>query len=245
MVKFNIKISQYFSVFSTLILSYLLFLIPSVKSQNNKEITNFNQTLIQYNNTKFLLDDISKKMENITLNIFLRTRLRELIKKHKQIEEQMSEIQKNLYNESYDKEKMKENIFDLNHKMHIFERKYNKTNKLFYETEGLKQSLINYVKMFFIILAIISIVVIIIIGVVSYFVIKHQKKYYKLQEEVSFNMEVKQNYEKRPDSEENSSNSDNRFKSNREDMNKKVVIKTNGDEPSSKEVFNQQNSEGL
>ena len=237
MVFFQIGKSQIVS----LILVYSLCYLPSIKSQNisknTTEFSNFKQTLIEYNNTKLHLDDISKKMENITLNIFLRARLREIIRIHKNIEYQISGIQKTINSGVYDKKKITEEISSLNHQMHIFERKYNKTNKLYYETEEVKKSLVHYIKVFFITLIIISIIVIAIIGIVSIFVIKQQKKYHKLQEENSFNSE-----ERQIDGREITTEQDlNNFNSKEKHFVKKVEIKRSENELSSKDVFNKEN----
>lgn len=237
MVFFQIGRSQIFS----LIIVYSLCYLPFIKSQNiSKNITefsNFKQTLIKYNNTKLHLEDINKKMENITLNIFLRARLREIIRIHKNIEDQMSGIQKKINSRIYDEKKITEEISSLNHQMHIFERKYNKTNKLYYETEEVKKSLVHYIKVFFITLIIISIIVMAIIGIVSIFVIKHQRKYYKLQEEVSFKSE-----EREIDGREITTEQDlHKFSPREKYFRKKVEIKTNENEPISKDVFNKEN----
>ena len=194
----HIRKSQFFIFSWPLILVNLLISIPYIKSQNisknNNEILNFNQTLQKYNNIKLHLNDITKKMENITLNIFLLSRLDELKELHKKIENRLFlGIQEEINRGEYDKEKISKEIIDLNRQMNEFEEKYNKTNKMFYKGERDKQSLIKFIKIFFLILIILTVVALIVIGIGSFFVVKNQKKYYKLQEEISFSRKNKRN----------------------------------------------------
>ena len=101
----------------------------------------------------------------------------------------INEIQEELNKDKYDKEKIIENIKTLNENIKKFNIKYKTANNLYYEFEKLKISFLNFVKLFFIILLIVVIVVLSIIGIASFFVIKSQRKYYILKEEISLHDE--------------------------------------------------------
>ena len=73
-----------------------------------------------------------------------------------------------------------------------FKKKYNRANQVYYEFEELKSSIAQFLKLFFIILFICVIIVLCIIGISSFFLVKKQRKYYKLKEEVSFSSIQKQ-----------------------------------------------------
>ena len=236
--------SQIFLFYWLLILTHLLILIPCIKSQNISkninQISNFNQTLKEYNKSKLLLNDIIKKTEKITLNFFLLSRINELNRLHKKIEEQLFlGIQEEINKENYDKEKISEKIKDLNKQIHDFEKKYNKTNKMFYKSEGVKQIIINYIKVFFIVLIILSIIVIFLICIGSFFILKHQRKYYKLKEEVSFTQRNKPN-EKKINLDIKSFDSGNRLSSGKRIVTT-VKIHSSENELNSNEKFNEGN----
>ena len=183
------KNKKYFFIQTQLILLFVSFFISNIQSQKVETNPNekFNNTLYNYNNTKLYLDDFKKKMKDITLNIFLRVRFRELKRIHKNIELKILEIQEQLSKENYDNKQIIDKINLLDEDIKKFEKKYNKANKVYYEFEKVKSGFSEFFKLFFIILFICVVIVFCIIGIASYYVMKNQRKYYKLKEEVSFN----------------------------------------------------------
>ena len=190
----KIKILLFNSPIILLIL--ISFLSQSVNAQdiskNMTEIDLFVKAMNDYNETKLCLEDITKKMKTITLNIGLKIRLRELKRLFKEIETKFLNIQKEINKDIYRKEKIINDIGTLNIYMTKFKKKYNRANQVYYEFEELKSSIAQFLKLFFIILFICVIIVLCIIGISSFFLVKKQRKYYKLKEEVSFSSIQKQ-----------------------------------------------------
>lgn len=179
-----------------LILLFISFFLSNINSQEipkqTIEFEKFNNTILNFNNTQKYIEDITKKMKDITLNILLRIRFRALKRMYNNIELKVLEMQKELSKENYDSKKIIEEIDLLDENINKFEKKYNKTNSLYYEFEQVKHSFSNFIKLFFIILSISVLIILCIIGIASYFVVKNQRKYYKLKEEISFNSYQKQ-----------------------------------------------------
>ena len=190
----KIKILLFNSPIILLIL--ISFLSQSVNAQdisnNMTEIDLFLKAMNDYNETKLCLEDITKKMKTITLNIGLKIRLRELKRLFKEIETKFLNIQKEINKDIYRKEKIINDIGALNIYMTKFKKKYNRANQVYFEFEELKSSIAQFLKLFFIILFICVIIVLCIIGISSFFLVKKQRKYYKLKEEVSFSSVQKQ-----------------------------------------------------
>ena len=179
-----------------ILLILISFLSQSVNAQdisnNMTEIDLFLKAMNDYNETKLCLEDITKKMKTITLNIGLKVRLRELKRLFKEIENKFINIKEEINKDIYRKDKIINDISTLNIYMKKFKKKYNRTNQVYYEFEELKSSISQFLKLFFIILFICVIIVLCIIGISSFFLVKNQRKYYKLKEEVSFSSIQKQ-----------------------------------------------------
>ena len=175
----------------------LIFLIQYINSSGNKsldlsELEMFNQSINKYNDTKLYFDDITKKMKNINFNIILRIKYNELKRYYQNIETQIGEIQNELKETNYEREKVKKNINLLDDNMDIFEKKYNITKKSYFEFEKVKDFIKHFLKIFFICLLVSVLIIMVIIAIVSYFVVKNQRRYYKLQEEYSVNSDEKE-----------------------------------------------------
>lgn len=176
----------------SMILIILSSLISNIHSQeviqtNETEFEMFNKTLTKYNQSLLLFDDIEQKMVNITMNIPLRVRFKALKRNKNNLQQEVSKIEEELNKDKYDSKKIIDDIKSLNKDIKNFDNKYKKLNELYYEFESIKESFSNFFKVFFITLFIVVLIVISLIGIVSFFVIKKQKKYYKLKEEVSIN----------------------------------------------------------
>ena len=203
----------------------------------------YEKALNEYNSTKVYLKDLTEKMKDITMNIVLRIRFREINRIYNNIELKIKEIKEELSKDTVDQEKIIEDIKILNQNINKFNEKYKIANNLYYEFERIKVSLSNFVKLFFIILLIIIIIVLSIIGIVSFFVVKSQRKYYILKEEISYSEQQK---EKRPINDINDDNNLNKESS--EDLTgnnniiQKEVQQSTGSATSSKDVFTQKNN---
>ena len=179
--------------------SYILILFLLIQyassqniSSNASEFTLFNQSMVKYNDTKKQFDDITNKMKNINYNILLKIRYKELERYYKIVETKFVEIQKELKETNYEKEKVRNNIKLLDSDIHTFEKKYKATRSLYFEFERTKAYLLHFLKIFFICLFVAVIIIMAIVGIVSFFVVRNQRRYYKLQEEYSFNTDQKE-----------------------------------------------------
>ena len=179
--------------------SYILILFLLIQyassqniSSNASEFTLFNQSMVKYNDTKKQFDDITNKMKNINYNILLKIRYKELERYYKTVETKFVEIQKELKETNYEKEKVRNNIKLLDNDIHTFEKKYKATRSLYFEFERTKAYLLHFLKIFFICLFVAVIIIMAIVGIVSFFVVRNQRRYYKLQEEYSFNTDQKE-----------------------------------------------------
>ena len=175
----------------------LTFLIQYINSSENKsldlsELEMFNHSMNKYNDTKIYFEDITKKIKNINFNILLKIKYNELKRYYQNIEAQIGEIQNELNDTNYEREKIIKNINLLDDNMDIFEKKYKTTKFSYFEYEKAKNFIKNFLKIFFICLLVSILVIMAIIAIVSYFVVKNQRRYYKLQEEYTFNTDEKE-----------------------------------------------------
>lgn len=175
----------------------ILFLLAQYVSSQNissdaSEIELFNQSMAKYNNTKMHFDDITNKMKNISFNILLKIRYKEVERCYKTVINKFMEIQNELKEANYERENVKKNIKLLDSDINTFEKKYRATKSLYFEFERTKNYLIHFLKIFFICLFVSVLIIMAIVGIVSYFVVKNQRRYYKLQEEYSFNTDQKE-----------------------------------------------------
>lgn len=186
-MSFFLQISSYILI--------LFLLIQNVSSQNissdASEIELFNLSIYKYNDTKREFEYMTNKMKNIDYNILLKIRFKELERCYKTVKTKFGEIQKELNEPNYDKENVKNNIKLLDSDFHVFDKKYKATRSLYFEFERTKAYLYHFFKIFFICLFVAVIIIMAIVGIVSFFVIRSQRRYYKLQEEYSFNTDQK------------------------------------------------------
>ena len=159
------------------------FIITKVNcsSINSTEIEQYNETLNKYTQaaTNYVL--FSKKMEKITLNIFLRIRYKDLKRAFEELKTEIDNLKL-----KYDKNmKISENLIRANNLTDEFEIKYINSIRVYKRFEETKKMLGGMLKTFIIVLSIIIFIILILIGVGSYYVIKYNKRYSKLEEEVS------------------------------------------------------------
>ena len=241
---YNIKkiiTSQLSLIYSIIIILFLSSEI-NCSSLNSTEIEEYNKTIHKYNQMVANYNVFSKKMEKITLNIFMRIRYKDL---QRSFDELRKEID-NLKLKYHKNQSISENIILANNLTDNFEINYIDSVNAYKRFEETKKILGGMVKTFIIVLSICVFIILLFIGIGSYFVIQYNKKkrYFKLKEEVSIRIGQTDVKEKNTSEEENK----NEFmvKSTQEDIqspknaNKdKVIIDSNP--PISKEYLSNQN----
>ena len=183
---------KYYKNFSLILISIILFLFlfsfSSIKSEEIglfSEKALFNESLINFNKTIINFEHIKNKMLNIKFNVILLVKHKNLIRVYHSINSEIGKIKTELDKNKYDKDKIIEEIQTLNSTILKFETKCNEMMHTIQGFEKNKKMLLNTIKIFFIILLIIIIIAVFIIGIVSFFVIKSQRKYHILHEEKS------------------------------------------------------------
>ena len=241
---YNIKkiiISQLPTIYSIIIILFLLDEI-NCSSLNSTEIEEFNKTIHKYNQMVANYNVFSKKMEKITLNIFMRIRFKDLERSFEELRKEIDNLKLNYHKN----QSISENIIIANNLTDDFEIKYIDSVNAYKRFEETKKILGGMVKTFIIVLSICVFIILLFIGIGSYFVIQYNKKrYMKLEEEVSVRIGQTDVKEKNTNEEENKN--DFMAKSTQEDIQTaknvikdKVIIDTNNP-PLSKEYLSNQN----
>lgn len=241
---YNIKkiiISQLSIIYSIIIILFLLGEI-NCSSLNSTEIEEFNKTIHKYNQMEANYNVFSKKMEKITLNIFMRIRFKDLERSFEELRKEIDNLKLNYHKN----QSISENIIIANNLTDDFEIKYIDSVNAYKRFEETKKILGGMVKTFIIVLSICVFIILLFIGIGSYFVIQYNKKrYMKLEEEVSVRIGQTDVKEKNTNEEENKN--DFMVKSTQEDIQTakniikdKVIIDTNNP-PLSKEYLSNQN----
>lgn len=184
----SIYSNKYNKNFSLRIIPIIIFLFSLIKSQENglsSEKALFNETLTNFNNTNIKLDQIKELMSNIKYNIILIIKHKDLIRAYNSISSEENKIQTQLNENKYDKNKIVEEIYKLNSTITKFDLKCSEMMRSIKKFDRTKKIIFNMIKIFFIILLVIIIVVLLIIGIVSFFVIRSQRRYHILHEEHS------------------------------------------------------------
>ena len=241
---YNIKkiiISQLSIIYSIIIILFLLGEI-NCSSLNSTEIEEFNKTMHKYNQMVANYNVFSKKMEKITLNIFMRIRFKDLERSFEELRREIDNLKLNYHKN----QSISENIIIANNLTDDFEIKYIDSVNAYKRFEETKKILGGMVKTFIIVLSICVFIILLFIGIGSYFVIQYNKKrYMKLEEEVSIRIGQTDVKEKNTNEEENKN--DFMVKSTQEDIQtaknviKDKVINDTNNPPLSKEYLSNQN----
>ena len=198
---YNIKkiiISQLSTIYSIIIILFLLGEI-NCSSLNSTEIEEFNKTMHKYNQMVANYNVFSKKMEKITLNIFMRIRFKDLERSFEELRKEIDNLKLNYHKN----QSISENIIKANNLTDNFEINYIDSVNAYKRFEETKKILGGMVKTFIIVLSICVFIILLFIGIGSYFVIRYNKKYTKLQEEVSIRIEQTDVKERNTKKEEN------------------------------------------
>ena len=236
--------SLYLSPIFFLITLIILITELNCSSLNKSEIDNYNNTMNKYQQVLIQYKGFSKQMEKITLNVILRIRFRGLQKDFEELRKEICELKA-----CYEKKNISiSKILDeVNKLLTKFENSLINIIKAYKRFEQTKKIILHMIKVFIIILSIIIFITLTLIGIGSYFVIKHQKKYGKLHEEVSIRIgETEVDSEKNTNTGEKKEKMDYIVKSTQEDIRStkssdknQVVIEPNN--PPSKDYLNGKN----
>ena len=223
----------------------LFFFINKINcsSLNSTEIEQFNKTMNRYKQMVANYNILSKKMEKITLNIFMRIRFKDLKRSFDDLKSEIDALKLKYHK----KESISENIIIANNLTDDFEIKYINSVNAYKRFEETKNMLGGMLKTFIIVLSIFIFIVLLFIGIGSYFVIQYKKKkrYFKLNEEVS--IRIGQSDEKVKDKSNQDNKNDFMGKSTEEDIqgrndiNKNQVQLQSNNSPLSKEYLSQNN----
>mgnify|MGYP006916266261 CR=1 FL=1 len=235
-------ISQFSLVYSLIGLFFFINKI-NCSSLNSTEIEQFNKTMNRYKQMVANYNILSKKMEKITLNIFMRIRFKDLKRSFDDLKREIDALKLKYHK----KESISENIIIANNLTDDFEIKYINSVNAYKHFEETKNMLGGMLKTFIIVLSIFIFIVLLFIGIGSYFVIQYNKKkrYFKLNEEVS--IRIGQSDEKVKDKSNQDNKNDFMGKSTEEDIqgrndiNKNQVQLQSHNSPLSKEYLSQNN----
>ena len=234
-------ISQFSLVYSLIGLFFFINKI-NCSSLNSTEIEQFNKTMNRFKQMVANYNILSKKMEKITLNIFMRIRFKDLKRSFDDLKSEIDALKLKYHK----KESISENIIIANNLTDDFEIKYINSVNAYKRFEETKNMLGGMLKTFIIVLSIFIFIVLLFIGIGSYFVIQYNKKrYFKLNEEVS--IRIGQSEEKVKDKSNQDNKNDFMGKSTEEDIqgrndiNKNQVQLQSHNSPLSKEYLSQNN----
>ena len=235
-------ISQFSLVYSLIGLFFFINKI-NCSSLNSTEIEQFNKTMNRFKQMVANYNILSKKMEKITLNIFMRIRFKDLKRSFDDLKSEIDALKLKYHK----KESISENIIIANNLTDDFEIKYINSVNAYKRFEETKSMLGGMLKTFIIVLSIFIFIVLLFIGIGSYFVIQYNKKkrYFKLNEEVS--IRIGQSEEKVKDKSNQDNKNDFMGKSTEEDIqgrndiNKNQVQLQSHNSPLSKEYLSQNN----
>ena len=235
-------ISQFSLVYSLIGLFFFINKI-NCSSLNSTEIEQFNKTMNRYKQMVANYNILSKKMEKITLNIFMRIRFKDLKRSFDDLKSEIDALKLKYHK----KESISENIIIANNLTDDFEIKYINSVNAYKRFEETKNMLGGMLKTFIIVLSIFIFIILLFIGIGSYFVIQYNKKkrYFKLNEEVS--IRIGQSDEKVKDKSNQDNKNDFMGKSTEEDIqgrndiNKNQVQLQSHNSPLSKEYLSQNN----
>ena len=235
-------ISQFSLVYSLIGLFFFINKI-NCSSLNSTEIEQFNKTMNRFKQMVANYNILSKKMEKITLNIFMRIRFKDLKRSFDDLKSEIDALKLKYHK----KESISENIIIANNLTDDFEIKYINSVNAYKRFEETKNMLGGMLKTFIIVLSIFIFIVLLFIGIGSYFVIQYNKKkrYFKLNEEVS--IRIGQSDEKVKDKSNQDNKNDFMGKSTEEDIqgrndiNKNQVQLQSHNSPLSKEYLSQNN----
>ena len=164
------------------------FSLNPVKSQEitlSEESQLLNNCISSFNKTEKLFLELMEKIELIKYNLILRIQIKALIGKHNKIEEKLKKFQETINTNINGNNTIISELKELYEIIEKYERNCNKTLRMYKNNNKISNIISDFLKVFFITLLIVAIIILIMIGIISIFVVKKQRKFYKLEEEVT------------------------------------------------------------
>ena len=159
-----------------------------LKSQNDtffQEKKLFNEYVINYNNTVSNLKYLNERLDSIKYHFLFIIKYNSLKKSNKAITKLISKIYNELNSSSCDKNKINEELNELNITLTEFDIKCNKLIDSYNTFDFVKENVISKIKRFLNVFIILAIILFIIIGIISIYLVKRQKRYRKIREDYS------------------------------------------------------------
>ena len=180
---FLLKNNKYFSnLFILIILLFISFPLLILSQTNQNQISTISKKELynginKYNQTNAKLDKLLPTFQKIKFNFIIKLSFWKLIHMKNKIDNEIIDIQKKI-----DKNK---DIGRLSENLKKYERKYNQLIDMYNRFENIKKSVKNFIIIFFISIFTGIIIFAIFLTFITIIVMKRQKKYYKLHEEVT------------------------------------------------------------
>ena len=142
---------KYPYIYSFIYIIILFFLFSQIESQNifkkgNKEL--FELYKYKYNRTKEIFFNVSEKMKNITLNIILKRKYKNLLNSNRFIQEKIAQLQTDFYNNIQDEKKLAEDLLILNNSLIQYDKDVNNLKYDIRDFDYIKGILICLLKLF-------------------------------------------------------------------------------------------------
>ena len=153
-------------------LAIYISLLNYARSQELKKLNGTEKYFEKYNETNYKFEQISPKLKQITTNIILKAYFSEL-----------QQINRTIYKKIFDSSN--QNTKNLDEDLENFEKKVAKIEKLYYKYERTKEILSKFFMTLFMIIMIGFSIFVVVTIIITFIVIKKQKKYYQLQEEIT------------------------------------------------------------
>ena len=196
--------TKYFFVQNTIKTTFLIVcLLIQINcddlTQNNKNKETFTKYKSTFNTEiKKKFSIITDKINSSQYNLILKMKYYEIKIKYESISKTISLLEKLIIenNWDYDNENKFNNEIENFEKNSInFNSLYKDFNRIAADHEKVYQKVKKFLKLFFTILFIIVLIILTIIIVISFFVIRSQQRYHRLNEEVSIHADIEKNSE--------------------------------------------------
>lgn len=180
-------------------ITFLLFcLYVQINCQNLNEDNTHNKTFTKHYTTfnteiKQKFSNITFKVNTIKYNIVLKMKYYEIRSKYTSISKTITLLQNLITENNWDQNN--ENKF--NNEIQNFEKNYKRFKSLFTKFnktcayyDNLYKIIHDLLKLFFVALLIVIFIILAFVGIISFYVMRRQRKYYELKEEVSIHADL-------------------------------------------------------
>ena len=173
-------------IFTIALLSLPIKIHSQTIYKNSSTVELFNNCINYYNRINSNIEKMLPRLNKININFIIKIHLSKLNRLKRELSSEISRINDKLDKKNYDEAQILYDINELFEDVKYYEEKYNSTISTYYRFEKLKKSLSKFFKVFFISLFVGIAIFAIFIFIITIIVIKKQKKYYELKEEVTF-----------------------------------------------------------